>query len=66
MKRHRFAEIGCPAVAFALDGRAVIAPVGAEVTRAKAFTRIGMGRYQGRLCGPPVKLIPVLRPQAAR
>jgi NADPH-dependent 2,4-dienoyl-CoA reductase/sulfur reductase-like enzyme len=24
-----------------------------EVNRAKAFTRVGMGRCQGRLCGPP-------------
>lgn len=25
----------------------------AEVNRAKAFTRVGMGRCQGRVCGPP-------------
>jgi NADPH-dependent 2,4-dienoyl-CoA reductase/sulfur reductase-like enzyme len=33
--------------------RAVAAADAPELNRAKAFSRVGMGRCQGRLCGPP-------------
>ena len=35
------------------DLRAAAAASAPEVNRAKAFSRVGMGRCQGRLCGPP-------------
>ncbi len=42
----------CEAVT-AGDIRAVGRPLGArEINRAKAFSRLGMGRCQGRFCGP--------------
>jgi bacterioferritin-associated ferredoxin len=35
------------------DLRAAAAEGAPEVNRAKALSRVGMGRCQGRVCGPP-------------
>jgi NADPH-dependent 2,4-dienoyl-CoA reductase/sulfur reductase-like enzyme len=42
----------CEAVAAGSMRRAVFATGARELNRLKAFTRLGMGRCQGRLCGP--------------
>ena len=46
----------CEAVSVGEVRRAVAAPLGPrEVNRAKAITRCGMGRCQGRFCGPALQ-----------
>jgi len=42
----------CEAVTVGELRRAATAKDAAEINRAKAFTRVGMGRCQGRVCGP--------------